>query len=42
MVNGIPKLVNDIPKLKEDHEGLCKGFSLGKNVKKTFGSSASR
>ena len=35
-------MVNVIPELKEDHEGVCKGCALGKNVKKPFGSSASK
>lgn len=34
-------MVNGIPKLKEDH-GVCKGCAFGKNVKRPFGSSASR
>jgi len=34
-------MVNGIPKLKEDHEEVCMGCALGKNVKKPFGSSAS-
>lgn len=28
--------------LKEDHEGVCKGYALGKNTKRPFGSSASQ
>ena len=35
-------MVNGIPKLKEDQEGVCKGCALGKNVNIPFGSSASR
>lgn len=35
-------MVNGIPKLKKHHEGVCKGCALGKNVKRPFGSSASR
>lgn len=35
-------IVNGIPELKEDHEGVCKGCALGKNTKRPFGSSASR
>lgn len=34
-------IVNGIPNLKEDHEGICKVFTLGKNTKRPFGSSAS-
>lgn len=35
-------IVDGIPNLKEDHEGVCKGCTLGKNTKRPFGSSASR
>ena len=35
-------MVNGIPELKEDHEEVCKGCALGKNVKKPFGSNTSR
>jgi len=34
-------IVDGIPNLKEDHEGVCKGCALGKNTKRPFGSSAS-
>lgn len=34
-------MVNGIPELKEDHEGVCKGC-VGKNVKRPLGSNASR
>jgi len=27
-------MVTSIPDLKEEHEGVCKGCALGKNVKK--------
>jgi len=32
----LSQMVNGIPKLKEEHEGTCKGCALGKNVKKPF------
>ena len=35
-------MVNGIPELKEDNEGVCKGCALGKIVNRPFGSSASR
>jgi len=34
-------MVNGIPELK-GHEGVCKGCILSKNVKKPFGSNASK
>ena len=33
-------IVDGIPNLKEDNEGVCKGCALGKNTKTPFGSSA--
>jgi len=36
------KMVNGIPKIKDDHEGTCKGCAIGKNVKKPFASSETR
>lgn len=38
----LSSIVDGIPNLKEDHEGVCKGCALGKNTKRPFGSSASR
>ena len=35
-------IVNGIPELKEDHEGVCKGYALGENTKRPFGSNGSR
>lgn len=35
-------IVDGIPNLKENHEGVCKGCALGKNTKRPFGSSVSR
>lgn len=35
-------IVNGRPKLKQDHEGVCKGCSLGKNSKCVFHNSESR
>jgi len=35
-------IVDGIPDLKEDHEGVCKGCALSKNTKRPFGSNASR
>ena len=37
----LSSIVDGIPKLKEDHEGICKGCALGKNTKRHFGSNAS-
>jgi hypothetical protein len=36
------KMVEGIPELKSTHEGICKGSSLGKNIKKPFPSSNNR
>jgi hypothetical protein len=36
------KMVEGIPELKSIHEGICKGCSLGKNIKKPFPSSNNR
>ena len=36
------KLVLGLPKLNQDYEGVCKGCTLGKNIKSTFHSSESR
>lgn len=35
-------MVIDIPQLKEEHEGVCKGCFIGKNVKKPSTSSDTR
>jgi hypothetical protein len=35
-------MVEGIPKLQSTHEGICRGCSLGKNVKKPFSSSNNR
>lgn len=29
-------ILNGIPELKEDHEGICKGCALGKKCEETF------
>lgn len=34
-------MVIGMPQLKEEHEGVCKGCTLGKNVKNPFPSSDS-
>lgn len=34
-------MVVGVPDLQEEHEGVCKGYVLGKNVKKPFLSSES-
>ena len=36
------KAVNGLPKFQTKHEGICKGCSKGKNIKKTFPSSESK
>lgn len=36
------KMVTGIPQLKEEHEGVCKGCALNKNVKKPFTSGDTR
>ena len=38
----VSSIVDGIPKLKEDHEGVCKGCALGKNTKRPFGISVSQ
>lgn len=38
----LSKMFNRIPKIKEDHEGTCRGCALGKDVKKPFSSSKNR
>ena len=35
-------MVNGIPNIKEDHEGICKGCVLGENTRKPFTSSETR
>jgi transposase InsO family protein len=35
-------MVEGVPKLQSIHEGICRGFALGKNVKKPFSSSDNR
>jgi hypothetical protein len=35
----LKKMVEGIPELQSTHEGICRGCSLGKNVKKPFSSS---
>ena len=35
-------MVEGIPELKSTHEGICKGSTLGKNIKKPFPSSNNR
>jgi len=35
-------MVIGIPELKEEHEGVCKGCALGKNVKEPFASRDTR
>lgn len=32
-------MVNDIPNIKGDHEGVCNGCDLGNNTRKMFASS---
>jgi hypothetical protein len=34
----LENMVEGIPELQSTHEGICKGCSLGKNVKKPFSS----
>jgi hypothetical protein len=36
------KMVEGIPELKSTHEGICKGCTLGKNIKKPFPSNNNR
>lgn len=36
------KVAIGLPKLNQNHEGVCKGCALGKNIKSTFHSSESR
>ena len=42
LIPTLNQLVNGIPNIKEDHEGVCKGCSLGKHTRKPFPNSESR
>jgi hypothetical protein len=35
-------MVEGLPELQSTHEGICRGFALGKNVRKPFSSSNNR
>ena len=42
VIPSLNQLVNGIPNIKEDREGICKGCALGKNTRKPFTNSETR
>ena len=41
-IPGLQKMVTGMPEFPYEHEGICKGCALGKNIKKSFPKSNSR